>query len=475
MKRLFISIAILLALPLLLTQCRDGLAFLDPGKQQQEKENPSAPPEDEDDADNVNWNAALGYVFDSKVIPEIHIIVGQEQWNKLLDAYDKNHGTSEYVECDVEYIKGNETLKIFKAGLRLKGNTSRRRPQDGNGNFRHCHYGIDFHKYEKDPAHTVKGVRRVDLKWFKDDPTYVREIYCYDLFRSFGVWTAINDVYAQVCIKVGEPGLHYLGVYGMLEHIDKNYLRARKEPFGDEDGNLWKCRYPADLRSTDANFGVDENSDSHTYELKTNKKEGFAAAKAQIQDFISKLNSKTGNDFNQWIASVMDIELFLRTYAVNVAVGMWDDYWCNSNNYYLYFNSTDPAKYKVFFIPYDYDNTLGTSGIIDSGRQDPMHWGNDSYPLMTKILQNPAWAKLYKGYLQELCSENGLFHYVQSNYRISNWQNMIWGLVSNDTGEDMYIEDYPAGWGNHSEYRIMDPDSPNNFFKVKAAAVAAMH
>ena len=474
MKRLFINIAILLVLPLLLTQCREGLGFFERFAKDVHVPGDEIDTEDEDDADNVDWNAALGYVFDSSVIPEIHIIVSQNQWDSLLAAYDKNPGTSDFVKCDVEYIKGNKTIQVSKAGLRLKGNTSRRRPQDTEGYFHHCHYGIDFHKYVKDPDHTVNGVRRVDLKWFKDDPTYVREIYCYDLFRRYGVWTAINDVYAQVCIKVGLPGLNYLGVYGMLEHIDKNYLRARKKQFGDEDGNLWKCRWPAHLMDdSNSNFGVDDNSSSHTYELKTNKKEGFNAAKAQMQDFIRNLNSKTGAAFNEWIASVMDVELFLKTYAVNVAVGMWDDYWCNSNNYYLYFNSTDPAKYKVFFIPYDYDNTLGTSGIIDAGRQDPMNWGNDSYPLMAKILQNPTWANKYKGYLRELCGNGGLFNWEQSHARISAWQDSIQGFVSNDTGEDMEIYDSPAGWGNVPQYRIMS-DGSNNYFKVKAAAVAAM-
>ena len=474
MKRLFINIAILLVLPLLLTQCREGLGFFERFAKNVHVPGDEIDTEDEDDADNVDWNAALGYVFDTSVIPEIHIIVSQNQWDSLLAAYDKNPGTSDFVKCDVEYIKGNKTIQVSKAGLRLKGNTSRRRPQDTEGYFHHCHYGIDFHKYVKDPDHTVNGVRRVDLKWFKDDPTYVREIYCYDLFRRYGVWTAINDVYAQVCIKVGLPGLNYLGVYGMLEHIDKNYLRARKKQFGDEDGNLWKCRWPAHLMdAADGNFGVDDNSSSHTYELKTNKKEGFNAAKAQMQDFIRNLNSKTGAAFNEWIASVMDVELFLKTYAVNVAVGMWDDYWCNSNNYYLYFNSTDPAKYKVFFIPYDYDNTLGTSGIIDAGRQDPMNWGNDSYPLMVKILQNPTWANKYKGYLRELCGNGGLFNWEQSHARISAWQDSIQGFVSNDTGEDMEIYDSPAGWGNVPQYRIMS-DGSNNYFKVKAAAVAAM-
>jgi spore coat protein CotH len=52
----------------------------------------------------------------------------------------------------------------------------------------------------------------------------------------------------------------------------------------------------------------------------------------------------------------MDVDLFLKTYAVSVIVGMWDDYWAdNGNNYYFYFDSDG----KVYFIPYDYDNSMG--------------------------------------------------------------------------------------------------------------------
>ena len=474
MKRSLITIATLLAIALL-TQCRQGPLFLEPDKTQSGQ--PTDISEDNDDADDVNWQAAFGYVYDSSVIPEIHISLSEDQWNSLLAAYDANHDTQEFVECDVHYMKRKETMTVSRAGLRLKGNTSRKRPMKENGKWQHCHYGLDFHKYVKDAAHTVKGIRRVDLKWFKDDATYVREIYCYDLFRRYGVWTAVNDVYSRLWIKAGDREEAYLGVYGILEHIDKNYLRARRKEFGDVDGNLWKCRYSSDLRNTNADFGVDDNVHDHTYVLKTNKENGFASAKAQLKDFIGKLNSLSGSAFNEWFASVMDVDLLLRTYAVNVAVGMWDDYWNNSNNYYLYFNSTDTGKYKVFFIPYDYDNTLGTSSNCgvqsDAGRQDPLKWGHDDYPLMAKVLANSEWKEKYKGYLRELCGQGGLFSWELSHARIQAWQNTIKDYVSNDTGEDMAIKDRPASWGNHSEYRIME-DGSNNFFKVKAATIAAM-
>jgi hypothetical protein len=45
---------------------------------------------------------------------------------------------------------------------------------------------------------------------------------------------------------------------------------------------------------------------------------------------------------------------------------------------------------------------------------------------------------------------------------------MINGKVSNDTGEDMYVEDKPAYWGNQPNYRLFTKGS-NNFFQVRAA------
>ncbi|MBQ5637706.1 MAG: CotH kinase family protein, partial [Alistipes sp.] len=255
---------------------------------------------------------------------------------------------------------------------------------------------------------------------------------------------------------------------------DEEYLKNRLELFGSADHNLWKCGYPAGLNDTnDSNFWSDEDAGTtnRPYVLKTNT-ENFAAAKAQLVDFILKLNGKTGDSFKTWIQQVTDVELLLKTYAVNVAVGMWDDYWCNQNNYYIYFNTSDKYDYKFFFIPYDYDNTLGTSSIIDAGRQDPLNWGDSGRKLIRKILDYPEWRAIYVKALNELCSSDELFKMEGSVKRVKGWQELISPYISNDTGEDMKIEDKPASWGNHSEYRVMDTGS-NNFFKVKASSIPA--
>ncbi|WP_418981936.1 CotH kinase family protein [Alistipes sp.] len=425
----------------------------------------------------------LAYVFDMTALPEMHVEVTLDEWNRLLALYDADPNTDAYIVCNATFVKNGKSHRFERAGLRLKGNTSRRRPEGSGGqthpgdgaDWHHCHYMVNLRKFVKDDAHTLGGVRKIYFKWFKDDPTYSREIYCYDLFRRYGIPTAIRSSYGRLWIRVGGDSREtYLGVFSMLEAIDDEFLDARRELFGDTGHNLWKCTYGADLASTDdGRFRPDEEAgtQNYSYVLKTNT-ERFAAAKEQLQDFILKLNGKTGESFRTWIAQVTDVELLLKTYAVNVAVGMWDDYWCNQNNYYLYFNTTDKYKYRFFFIPYDYDNTLGTSSMIDAGRQNPLAWGDSGRKLIGKLLEYPEWRAVYVRALNELCGSDELFRMNGSVGRIKGWQAMIGSFVSNDTGEDMSIRDATASWSNHSEYRIMDTGA-NNFFRVKAASVPA--
>ena len=450
-----------------------------------EPEKPSTPT-----TPDTSWaEGELAWVFDMNVVPEITINITQEEWNNLLKAYDQNSNTAEYVHCDAEFKSKGETHYFEDAGLRLRGNTSRRRPegnggemhQTNNTDWRHCHFMLNLRKYQKDDAHELHNVRKLHLKWHKDDSAYCRELYCYDLFRRYGIWTAVYSSYCRLWIHVeGDSQPAYYGVYEMLESIDDKYLKKRKELFGDHQHNLWKCCHGATLNYNDiynCSIAFDDNSGNYySYELKTNT-ENFAAAKEQLIEFTRNVTQRTGQDFHDWIASVCDIRLLLRTYAVNVVVGMWDDYWNNSNNYYIYFNSSDKNNYKFFLIPYDYDNTLGTSHYCgvqeDSARHNPLQWGDTNRsPLIGKILAFDDYRAIYVEALNELCSpENDLFYWEKSIARINGWHSMIRNYVYNDTEEDCVISDNPAYWGNRHEYRILDPSESVNFFRLKASSI----
>ncbi len=434
------------------------------------------------------WGDERSYVFDLNSLPEVYMTISLDEWNRMLAEYDKDNNTKEYFHCDVDMKLKGENYTVADAGVRLKGNTSRRRPENGNGkhvkdnaDWQHCHFQFNFRKYNKDEEHTIRGVRKMYLKWFKDDAAYCREIYCYDLFRRFGVWTAIENCYCRLWVHVeGDKEPAYYGIYEMNETIDDTYLKMRKDKFGSHKGNLWKCNYGASLnydRDKNASIGESDGSYDPIYEIEELGDDDLIAAKNQLLHFMKQLRDLKGQQLHDWLEKTIDIELLMRTYAVNVAVGMWDDYWNNTNNFYIYFNSTDTQNYKFYLIPYDYDNTLGTShncGVqSDSGRHDPLNWGNsDTSPLLAKILQFDDFKKIYIDALNELCSSSGEFYYTTSIARIKGWHAMIEKYVDNDTGEDTKIKDRPAGWGNHSEYRLWEStDANTNWFRVRAASM----
>ena len=225
------------------------------------------PPVEETPAPPMINHPGLMYVWDESVIPEITVHIKKDEWNALLKRYDEFDHNVDYFHADFTYKKGDDVFFIEDGGLRLRGNTSRRRPEGKKGqmhqtnkaDWQHCHFGINFRKFHKDDAHTINGIRKVNLKWFKDDPCYVRELYCYDLYRRYGIWTAAYDVYCRLWIHVeGDSEPAYYGVYEMIEPVDDKFVEKRVDNmFGSEDGNLWKCGWSnkgAFLDSVDAHF-----------------------------------------------------------------------------------------------------------------------------------------------------------------------------------------------------------------------------
>ena len=187
--------------------------------------------------------------------------------------------------------------------------------------------------------------------------------------------------------------------------------------------------------------------------------------------------SSGSQQLQQYIEQHLDVDVFLRYLAVNVAVGMWDDYWVNANNYYFYFDSS----HRFYFIPYDYDNTLGTTKHINNmknaGTQDPLNWGSreGNRLLVKKVLSIKAFEDTYKQYLKTIVTSAELMQPDAAMQRIRHFQQMIEDYVSNDTGEDMAIADMPRQDEGEIEYRLLSGDSNgadgSNFFRTKAASV----
>jgi len=437
----------------------------------------------------VHIKEGYDYVWDDDTMPEIHLKVSLEEWNKLLQYYDENMYTRQYVMAKISFIKGNDTTVVDSVGLRLKGNSTRDRPEgymnfvphtSNSTSWRRVHFGVNLRKYVDEDAHTIQGIRKLYLRCCRVDPSYVREKFCYDLFKRAGIWTAIRDVYCRLWIHVeGDDNEAYFGVYQLLEPIDKRFLKDRKDKFGTSNGFLWKCcRASCGLNKVDADIWYDDDTDDrHAYTLKTQTAD-FDSAKVQLIDFITKLTTLTGDDFYNWINEVTDVDLLLRTYAINVALGSWDDYWNHANNFFMYFTTKGLTGYKFFFIPYDYDSTLGTcvsqGAQSDAGRQDPLNWGSPAKPLIYKIISFKEYRNLYIKYLKQAVDEQyALMDRESAQARINGWYQRISTFISNDTDFENVIMDTTAHYSAHPEYKLMTDDE-NNFFDVKAASISVL-
>lgn len=440
----------------------------------------------------------LDLIFGTDAVAEITLTIDRSEWNTLLDNFVTNPKNEDCIHANFKMTKGDYTWEADDIGMRLRGNTSRIKPQQGN-NYYQAHFKIDFEEWIKDDtieegklAGCMKGII---LKRFKDDPTYVREVFGYNFFRKNGIWTAPRAGYTRLFINIVEDGgktteLDY-GVYAMIEEINKQFLKERSEitpqigtKFNGNKGNLWKCCWqssygPSMATDFDAyrSFGVEEiflaeaKSMRYDYDLKTNK-DDLISARDEFIDFIYALNDlSTVEEIKAFYDERMDVDLFLKTYACNVLLGMDDDYWNNKNNYYFYFDK----KGKCYFIPYDYDNILGTNCFDDTATRNPLEWGRVSVkaPLIEKLLSVPEYKQMYIDYLLELSEESSFVE--GSKTEIERLQGMVEEYVKSSdlTYTDTFssIGDNTASWcSNYGKYKLLSDDD-TNYFKTKANTV----
>lgn len=460
---------------------------------------------------------SLDNIFNPDALGQMVLVFDRSEWDKHLSYCDLNMNHEESVVAKGFYFtKDNKEWYFNDIGFRIRGNTSRRRPQLGNGkgnnDYVQAHFALDFEEWTDEDKKLADCMKGVILKRFKDDATYSREVYAYNLFRQNGIWIAPRAAYTRLIIQIQESDGTFetvdYGVYSMIEEIKKQFLKERTTETGgylsSNKGNLWKCLYKvsgSDFVYNNANSigeekieAIEDDSGNITgfsiqnfdYDYKGDN-DLEEDGKPQILAFMEELNNlpnctdgvndsadkeKIAKFYNEKMAG----DLFLRTYAINVILGMWDDYWVNKNNFYFYFDKEDG---KAYFIPYDYDNILGTNGCgVDAGTQNPLVWGSltdGTRPLIQKILQVPEFMNLYKKYLDEYSNEESFFDDDKSIARIKNWQSMIEpyihseNLVYSDTTTEFIDE--PADWsGPYKPYTIYTPGELN-FFTVRQAAI----
>ena len=324
--------------------------------------------------------AAFEMLFDQKNHISLKLDIPDSELKKLQQDYDEysSRGSKSpiYRMADL-YVTVTEPdgsvtqWVIDQVGIRMKGNTSRTSfYNDHDGMYNLVHFKISFQETFDDPGYygnqalswneadrkarkdrTFATLEKIDIRWNRnDDPTYIRENYAYDLYRSFGVLAPHTNL-ASV-----DFGNDHAGVWVIYEPVDKIFLE-KNLPASALGGDLYKLGWTHEgaTFTSFSSYGVEDEDAGkfYVYDLKTNKK---TSDHSSLRNVINTL--KSGSASKASIESVVDIENFMYYCAVSYMIGSPDDLRNNYNNSYIYFRADTG---KMIVIPYDMDRGLGVN------------------------------------------------------------------------------------------------------------------
>lgn len=251
--------------------------------------------------DSSSVATSADQLFSPDHLPSFHLTLAP----RAVASLDKQ--PRDFVEGTFSY-QGNVYERV---AVRLKGHRAMQK-FDGKPAFK-----INFAKHDK--GRRFLGLKRLTLNNLVEDPTMMREVLGYRMFREAGV-PAPRAGYALVYVN-GE----YYGVYANVESVDKTFVRAR---FDDASGSMYEGEYGCDLYPDDVSgFEQDAGKDESREDLAA-----FAAAPLESIDRDNVLG-------------------FL---AVSALIGDFDGY-RHSHNYRIY---RDPTSGKWSFIPWGLDRTF---------------------------------------------------------------------------------------------------------------------
>ena len=248
-----------------------------------------------------------------------------------------------YVHGDVEM--GGEVYK--DVGVRFKGNASYSVAARGNKKP----FKIDFNRYVA--GQKFHKLSSVILNNNAFDPSQMREAMSYAVYREAGV-PAPRTAFAAVYLTVaGKFEREYLGVYTLLEDLNKDFL---KNWFGNSKGLLLKPENARGLPYLGEKW-VDYEA---RYRPKSDVREKDARRLIEMTKLIEEANDET---FGKRIGEYLAVDEFVRYLAVDLLLLNLDSLLITGHNFYLYVN---PDDRKIYTIPWDMHLSFGGFGTVES-------------------------------------------------------------------------------------------------------------
>ncbi len=286
---------------------------------------------------HVDAQDAGDNIFDNDILHDINFeFTTSNFWEILVSNFEDNFDPS----IPVPYLQGSVTIDgelVDSVGVRFKGFTSYQ--YDSNKKP----IKIDFNEFVQGKRYD--GLRKLNLHIGYGDASLHRDVLAYRLMRDMGVH-APRTAWARVHFN----GVYY-GLYQIVEQVDKEFISRN---FAESGGNLFKNKGWSHLEWE----GASPEPYQLNIELKTNEEENDWSG---FMDLVDAINNSSDADFKEEIEKIFNVELFLKTLAVDVATNNWDSYLEHGRNYYMY---QDVSTGRFNWIPWDYNFSMGGSFVF---------------------------------------------------------------------------------------------------------------
>ena len=248
-------------------------------------------------------------IFDESFIHEVRIN-SELDINEMTDLFYIGWSSGNYTYAlSTVTIDGNI---LDSVGVRIKGGSSAfdvKKPLK-----------LDFNSFVI--GQRYDGIKKLNLHQGDMDSSFIREAVTYSLFRNAGVKT-VRTSFAKVYLNG-----NYEGVYTLIEQIDNNFIKNR---FASSAGALYKT----------GKVGLDLK-----YELDNS---------LPYDEFEFAINQIPTDLLDEQLPEYLDVESFLRFFALQIFVNGVDGPLTADYNYYIYYQ---PKAGTYIYIPWDYNLSL---------------------------------------------------------------------------------------------------------------------
>ncbi len=328
----------------------------------------------------------------------------------------------------------HDGIEWTNVGMRYKGNSSL------SGAWGACtkklSFRLDFDQFEEEfpeiENQRFYGFKKMTFSNGYKDDSLIRDKLGADIFRRAGI-PAARGAFSQVYATIGGSESVYLGLYAMIEDPSNKMLDSQ---FSDDDGNLYK---PEATWANDTSSATLESE----FEKKTNEENGDWSDIIGALDALHSSNRES--DPAAWRATLeqyVNVDSFLRWYAVNQAMLNWDTYGCMAHNYYLYADASDPTDLapegRLTWFPWDLNESMLEGGRCRDSAElmpDASQIGDD-WPLIRYLLDDDVYAQAYQAHLQSVTQSGGGLDADWVKQRIAGYNALISEFVVGPTATE---------------------------------------